>query len=188
MRCESLWFIGVLALACKDPASKSSANVVPMGSGAALPVPSAAALPSAVEQLEQLDQRTPVPLLPMMAHHQKENMRDHLLVVQEVVLAAASDDFAGVERAARRMGYSDQMGHMCSHMGAAAPGFSERALGFHRLADGIVTAAKQRDRASVMRALGGTLRACTDCHASYRQRVVDEATWKHATATAHSKP
>ena len=58
---------------------------------------SSAALPSSVSAapavsgdaraaLDQLDRRARVPLLPMMAHHQKQNMRDHLLVVLEVVM------------------------------------------------------------------------------------------------------
>ena len=73
-----------------------------------------------------MDTRTPVPLLPMMADHQKRNMRDHLLAVQEIVAALAADNFAAVERSAGRIGYSEQMGQMCVHMGAGAPGFTER--------------------------------------------------------------
>jgi len=97
----------------------------------------------AQQALDRLDTRIAVPLLPMMANHQKQNMRDHLVAVQEIVLAAASDDFDAVERAAGRMGYSEQMGQMCSHMGAGAPGFTEQALTFHHTADTIVTAARQ---------------------------------------------
>ena len=48
-------------------------------------------------------------------------------------------------RAASRIGYSEEMGRMCSHMGMGAPGFTETALQFHRTADTIGTAAKQRD-------------------------------------------
>jgi hypothetical protein len=118
----------------------------------------------------------------MMANHQKQNMRDHLLAVQEIILAAGSDDFASVERAAGRMGYSEQMGQMCTHMGAGAPGFTEQALNFHRTADTITTAARQHDRAAVMRALGSTLQTCTGCHAVFKQSVLDEATWNRLTS------
>lgn len=131
--------------------------------------------------LDAMDGRRPVPLLPMMAHHQKQNMRDHLVVVQEISTAMATDDFAAVEKAAKRIGYSDQMAQMCNHMGMGAPGFSEQALAFHRTADGIVAAAKKKDREGVFAALGETLAQCTSCHATYKQKVVDAATWQKLT-------
>jgi hypothetical protein len=59
---------------------------------------------SASEALDELDQRRPVPLLPMMAQHQKQNMREHLEAVQEVVAAVAAGDFDGVGVSAKRMG------------------------------------------------------------------------------------
>ncbi|MFN7970926.1 MAG: cytochrome c [Acidobacteriota bacterium] len=134
--------------------------------------------------LDPMDTRLPVPLLPMMASHQKQNMRDHLLAVQEITLALATDDFAAVERASGRIGYSEQMGQMCTHMGMGAPGFTEQALKFHHTADTIGEAARRRDRAAVMAALGATLQTCTSCHATFRQVVVDEPTWKRMTGSA----
>jgi Cytochrome C' len=134
--------------------------------------------------LEEMDTRVAVPLLPAMANHQKQNMRDHLLAVQEIVLAAGRDDFVGVETAAGRIGFSPQMGQMCTHMGAGAKGFTEQALAFHHSADSIGTAARQHDRAAVMTALGSTLQSCTGCHETFRQRVVDQATWTRLTAAA----
>ena len=134
--------------------------------------------------LDDLDTRIAVPLLPRMANHQKQNMRDHLLAVQEIVLAAGRDDFAAVEKAASRVGDSPEMGRMCTHMGAGAKGFTEQALAFHHTADSIGVAARLRDRAGVMTALGQTLQACTGCHETYRQHVVDEATWTRLTSMA----
>lgn len=151
------------------------------------PLTSAATEPSAttspVEQLERLDTRAAVPLLPMMANHQKQNMRDHLLVVQEIISALADNDFPSIEHAASRMGFSQQMGQMCTHMGAGAPGFTEQALHFHHTADTIAAAARTRDRAAVLTALSGTLQTCTSCHAAWKQRVVDEQTWEQATSS-----
>lgn len=132
--------------------------------------------------LDHIDTRIPVPLLPMMANHQKQNMRDHLLAVQEIVVGVARDDFAAVERAAGRIGYSEQMGQMCTHMGAGASGFTEQALGFHHAADAIAVAARQQDRTAVLCALDVTLQKCTGCHAAFKQSVVDEAAWTHLTA------
>jgi hypothetical protein len=120
----------------------------------------------------------------MMANHQKQNMRDHLVAVQEIVAALATEDFPGVDRAAGRIGFSEQMGKMCTHMGAGAPGFTERALEFHHAADQIAVAARERDRGRVLTALGATLQTCTSCHAAWKQQVVDEPTWQRLTASS----
>lgn len=132
--------------------------------------PTAASSP--VEALDKLDQRRPVPLLPMMAHHQKESMREHLEAVQEVVAAAALNDFDKVAVAAKRMGFSEAMGRRCEHMGAAAPGFTEQALAFHHTADEIVSAATKQDGPGVLAALSKTLGVCTSCHATFKQQPV----------------
>jgi hypothetical protein len=68
-------------------------------------------------------------------------------------------------------------------MGAGAPGFTEKALNFHRTADKIGDAAKKHDSDAVMKALTDTLATCTSCHAMFKQQVVDEATWTSATKT-----
>ncbi len=170
--------LGLLAvISCKNVAPPATAVAPPEVSD---PSPACAARSS----LDEMDTRVAVPLLPMMASHQKQNMRDHLLAVQEIILAAGRDDFAGVEKAASRIGYSPQMGQMCTHMGAGAKGFTEQALAFHHTADSIGTAARQHDRSAVMAALGNTLQACTGCHETYRQQVVDEATWTRITSMA----
>ncbi|MBX3184961.1 MAG: hypothetical protein KF915_20230 [Polyangiaceae bacterium] len=183
---SSLYFVSLTALiSCAPepppvPAAQPSAEVASPHVDAS-PAPSAA---SAVEVLDAMDTRTPVPLLPMMAHHQKENMRDHLVAVQEIVSALAKEDFVAVERAAKRIGYSDTMGRMCTHMGAGAPGFTEQALNFHRTADRIGARARDSDREGVLKELGATLQTCTTCHASWKQQVVDEPTWRRATSQA----
>lgn len=140
--------------------------------------------PRVPDPMAQLDTRTAVPLLPMMANHQKQNMRDHLLAVQEIVAAAAEDDYAAIERAVGRIGFSEQMGQQCTHMGTGAPGFAEQAVAFHHTADRIAAAARERDRAGVLRHLDATLQACTTCHAQWKQQVVDEATWQKLAASA----
>lgn len=145
---------------------------------------SAGASPAAAVALDGLDQRAAVPLLPHMAQHQKENMRDHLVAVQEIIAALAVDDFARIDKAAGRIGFSNQMGQMCTHMGAGAPGFTEQALNFHHTADRIGEAARASDRARVVTELSATLQTCTACHATWKQQVVDESTWQRLTATA----
>ncbi|MBK6686106.1 MAG: hypothetical protein IPG45_16650 [Deltaproteobacteria bacterium] len=169
----TLSFIG---LACAPEAPPAAAPKTPPAAPSSAPASAPASGPQQV--LDQMDTRVAVPLLPMMAHHQKQNMRDHLVAVQEIVLAAANDDFTGVEKAVARIGFSDQMGQMCNHMGAGAPGFTEQAIAFHRTADRISAAARDKDRARVLSELGATLQVCTGCHAVWKQQVVDDPTWQ----------
>jgi len=166
---------GITLMACSACSEKPAA-------APAVELVSAPSSTSPSQALDEMDRRQPVPLLPMMAHHQKENMRDHLVAVQEIVGAIAMSDFAGVERAANRIGFSDQMGRMCDHMGAGAPGFSKQAIDFHQTADRIAAAARAGDGAVALRELSATLQACTSCHATWKQQVVDEATWQRLTS------
>jgi len=97
-------------------------------------VHSAEPKPSAGEVLERLDERRPVPLLPMMAAHQKENMRQHLQAVQEVVAAVAVGNFEKSAAAARRMGFfGDDGPNVCAH-GSGRTGFHRASsrLSSHR--------------------------------------------------------
>ena len=173
----------ILAASASLAACTRDAPPTPASTTAAAPsvVASEPRATAAVEALERMDGRTPVPLLPMMANHQKQNMRDHLVAVQEIVGAVARKDFAAVEKSAGRIGFSEQMGAMCTHMGAGAPGFTEQALNFHHTADEIGAAAKKRDADAVLAALNETLTTCTTCHQTFKQQVVDDATWTKAT-------
>lgn len=112
-----------------------------------------------------------------MAEHQRENMRDHLLAVREIIAGVSSGDYAGVERSANRIGYSEQMGQMCERMGAGAPGFNEMALQFHHTADTIAAAARTHDSAATLKALSATLETCVSSHAAYRQEIVSQKEW-----------
>lgn len=164
----------VLTLGCErspapDPGSPGSARAAQ----------SSACAPE--RALGALDTRTPVPLLPQMASHQRESMRDHLLAVQQVIAGVTVADFEGAERAAARLGSSEQMTRMCRHLGAGADGFTERALDFHRTADAIVEAARNRDAVGVLSSLDATLQRCTACHARFRQLVVDERAFAELT-------
>ncbi len=138
-----------------------------------------------LEQLMAMDTRRPVPLQPMMAWHQKQNMMEHLVAIERITDALAREDWNAVAEASAPIGSSPQMQQMCQHMGAGADGFTELALDFHRRADQIGAAARAQDGAAVLRAMSSTLKACTSCHATYRQDVVDAATWQQRTGSAH---
>lgn len=94
--------------------------------------------------------------------------------MQAIIGAAATGDFAAIEQSSARIGYSEQMAQMCSHMGAGAPGFTEHALAFHHTVDKIGEAARQRDLTGVLASLSATLTACTACHAAFKHQVVTE--------------
>jgi hypothetical protein len=153
----------------------------------AKPEPAATATAKAAESpaphhpLSASDARKPLPLLAHMAEHQRANMRDHLAAIYEIASALSVNDFDGVAKSAARIGYSEKMGQMCSHMGAGAPGFTDAALYFHRTADTIGLAAKQRDAGATLKAVSATLQTCVSCHATYRQEIVDEGAWEKIT-------
>ena len=147
--------------------------------------PSASGACQPMEELAGLDHRTPVPLQPMMAWHQKQNMMEHLVAIQRITDGLAREDWEEVASASALIESSPQMQQMCQHVGAGAEGFTEMALDFHRRADAIGEAARAHDSAAVLRATANTLQACTGCHAAFRQEVVDPATWRARTGQAH---
>ncbi len=139
-----------------------------------------------IAELDAMDPRQPVPLQPMMAWHQKQNMQEHLVAIQGITDGLASGDWEKVAKASALIESSPQMQQMCRHMGAGAEGFTELALEFHRRADEIGKAAKAQDIQATLAATSHTLAACTSCHASYRQDVVDAKTWMERTGQAHN--
>ena len=138
-----------------------------------------------IDELSSMDNRKPVPLQPMMAWHQKQNMMEHLVAIQRITAALASEDWDEVARASALIETSPQMQQMCRHMGAGAEGFTDKALDFHHRADAIGVAALNHDHGAVLTATANTLAACTDCHATFRQEVVDVTTWQARTGQVH---
>jgi len=169
---STLLLAGVVALAACHDASPTQPT--PAGSEPAV-------FGDATAALAKMDDRTPVPLEPMMAWHQKQNMQDHLKAVQAITDALAGQDWDAVAAAGARIGSSPQMQQTCERMGAGAPGFTELALSFHQHADAIGVAAKTHDTAAVLRATADTLAVCTQCHSTYRQDVVDAQTFQDRT-------
>lgn len=132
--------------------------------------PSLACAP--IQELSALDHRRPVPLQPRMAWHQKQNMMDHLVVIQEITTALPERDWDAISASSSRFASSPGMARTCEHMGAGADGFTQLALDFHERADKIRDAARSQDADQVLRAMAQTLEACTTCHATFRQEIV----------------
>lgn len=179
--------LAILLTACEAPQPIATSDELPE-SAPALVAATHAADKSACAPLEELaamDPRRPVPLQPMMAWHQKQNMMEHLVAIEQITDALAREDWEGVAKASALIETSPQMEQMCHHMGAGADGFTELALDFHRRADSIGAAAREQDITGVLAATSHTLQACTSCHATYRQEVVDAATWQSMTGSNH---
>lgn len=169
------------AQACESPVSstETTAEQTP-------PAQAAPAQPESPHQeLNELDGRTPVPLQPMMAWHQKQSMMEHLVAIEQITDALTKEDFEGVAKAAALIESSPEMQQMCQHMGAGAEGFTEKALDFHKRADQIGEAARAEDAAGVLKATAHTLQSCNSCHATYRQDIVNAETWEQITGSAH---
>lgn len=176
----------IAAVKTETAAVKTVAAVSqPAPPAAAATAPTASDNSGPVAALNAMDPRTPVPLQPIMAWHQKQNMQQHLVAIQGILAALIKEDWTAVETAAADISTSPQMQQMCRHMGAGAKGFTKLALEFHHRADGIGAAAKAHDGAAVLRATAHTLQACTTCHATYKQDVVDAATWQRRTGSTH---
>lgn len=122
----------------------------------------------------------------MMAWHQKQNMMQHLVAIQRIVGAVAQEDWAEIASASSLIESSPQMQQMCQHMGAGAEGFTDKALDFHSRADAISEAARAKDGVAVLKATAHTLQACTSCHATFRQEIVDAETWQDRTGSSHN--
>ena len=140
---------------------------------------------AAIEELNKLDPRRPVPLQPMMAWHQKQNMQAHLVAIQGIIEGLTREDWEGIATASAAIESSPQLQQMCQHMGAGAEGFTAMALDFHKRADAIGVAAKAKDSRAVLAATSNTLQACTGCHAVYRQDVMDAKLWSERTGSTH---
>lgn len=161
--------------AAKEPGQRQSADEVAQSAQGC----------AAIEELNKLDPRRPVPLQPMMAWHQKQNMQEHLVAIQRIVDGLAREDWDGIAAASATIESSPQMQQMCQHMGAGAEGFTAMALDFHKRADAIGVAAKAKDSGAVLVATSNTLQACTGCHAVYRQDVMDAKLWSERTGSTH---
>lgn len=183
MRLGSTFSLAIFLLGAAGCRSGGNVPAPPVATSAG-PSPSKVAAATPEDELGRLDTRVEVPLLPMMANHQKQNMREHLVALREIIAGVSAEDFERIDAASKKIGFSEQMGVMCTHMGAGAPGFTDRALAFHHTADAIGAAARRHDMKRVLSALAETTSACTDCHATFKQRVVDAATFAALTGTS----
>lgn len=118
------------------------------------------------------DSRERVKLPPMMQEHMLNNMRDHLVALDEILagLAVGKPDQAA-ETAERRLGLSALERHGASHMAQfMPPRMQEIGTQMHRAASRFALAAQEGDAARTYAALREVTASCVACHAGYRVR------------------
>ncbi len=114
------------------------------------------------------DKRIPLNLPPMMAQHQKANMREHLKAAADVVHYMGANDFAAASKTAKeKLGLTAQMKQMCDNMPNET--FRTMALDFHKSGDALAEALKTKDTGKSLKALDAMLAKCTACHEMFRQ-------------------
>ncbi|MBF0128449.1 MAG: hypothetical protein HQL33_00500 [Alphaproteobacteria bacterium] len=125
------------------------------------------------------DGRELVAMPPMMQEHMLASMRDHLVVLNEILADLAEEKYAEAAKVAEaRLGMSSFGLHGASHMAPHMPkGMREAGESLHRAASRFALLAQEADverSYAAMRKLTGALgemtTACAACHAGYRIR------------------
>ncbi len=125
------------------------------------------------------DSREMVTMPQMMQDHMLTSMRDHLVVLNEVLGDLAAERYENAAKVAEeRLGMSSFALHGSSHMAAYMPkGMQEAGNALHHAASRFALAAQEVDidrTYAGMRRLTGALNemtaACNACHSGYRIR------------------
>ena len=118
------------------------------------------------------DPRQLVDLPKMMQRHMMSNMRDHLAVINEILVYMAKGE---MEEAARisetRLGMSSLELHGAGHMAKFMPeGMRKAGTRMHRAASRFSLKAQEGEALPAYAALSEITAACVECHAAYRIR------------------
>ena len=118
------------------------------------------------------DARQLVQLPEMMQQHMMSNMRDHLAVINELLINMANDELDEAARIAEyRLGMSALESHGASHMARFMPeGMRQAGTDMHRAASRFALKAQEGDVLPAYAALSEITSACVACHSGYRIR------------------
>jgi hypothetical protein len=118
------------------------------------------------------DARKLVQLPEMMQQHMMSNMRDHLVVLNEILIMMANGDFEGAaEIAEYRLGMSSLESHGADHMAKFMPeGMRQAGIAMHRAASRFALMAQEEAVLPAYNALSEVTSACVACHSGYRVR------------------
>ena len=118
------------------------------------------------------DSRQLVELPEMMQEHMLANMRDHLLVINEILIYLGDDKLdEAADVAESRLGMSSLKLHGASHMASRMPaGMQQMGTSMHRAASRFALKAEEGAALPAYSALSEVTSACVACHSSYRIR------------------
>jgi len=108
----------------------------------------------------------------MMQTHMLSNMRDHLVVINEILAYMANNelDKAG-EITEQRLGMSSLGLHNAKHMSKFMPkGMQEVGTSMHKAASRFALKAEEGELLPAYKALQEITNACVGCHSAYRIR------------------
>ncbi len=122
--------------------------------------------------LAEEDPRQLVELPEMMQQHLMTNMRDHLVVINEILIHLASEEMdEAADLTESRLGMSSLKSHGASHMAKFMPkGMQHTGTSMHRAASRFALKAQEGDLLPAYKALTEITSACVACHTSYRIR------------------
>ena len=118
------------------------------------------------------DSRQLVELPEMMQQHMMANMRDHLVVINEILIDMASDQLDhAAEVAESRLGMSSLEKHGANHMARFMPeGMRQAGTNMHRAASQFALKAQEGELMPAYNALSKVTSDCVACHSAYRIR------------------
>lgn len=118
------------------------------------------------------DARKLVHLPEMMQQHMMSNMREHLVAINEILIAMAKGDFEeAAEVAEFRLGMSSLESHGASHMAKFMPeGMRRAGTAMHKAASRFALKAQEEEVLPAYNALSEVTSACVACHSAYRIR------------------
>ena len=118
------------------------------------------------------DSRQLVKLPEMMQQHMMSNMRDHLVVINEILINLANDKLdQAADIAERRLGMTSLKSHGASHMAKYMPeGMQKTGTSMHRAASRFALKAQEGEVLPAYGALSEVTSACVACHSGYRIR------------------
>jgi hypothetical protein len=118
------------------------------------------------------DTRQLVKLPEMMQQHMMSNMRDHLVVINEILAYMADGELdKAAEVAESRLGMSSLESHGASHMAKFMPeGMQQAGTRMHKAASRFALVAQEGEALPAYKALSEVTSSCVACHAGYRIR------------------
>ena len=119
---------------------------------------------------EDKDTRQLVEFPAMMQTHMLKNMRDHMVVINQILIYLSNDELdKAADIAENRLGMSALDTHHASHMAKFMPqGMRQAGTIMHKAASRFALRAQEGDALPAYKALTEITSACVACHAGYK--------------------